>query len=354
MSTAIEGAQPMPRVPAEWEPQGAVMLTWPHADTDWSDQLERVEHLYADLAAQISRHEPVLIVCRDEDLREHVRKLLASAGVVLDRSLYAVADSNDTWARDHGPITVVDGVSPRLVDFRFNGWGGKFPAACDNRITGVLHAAGRFPGAGLVTSPMVLEGGAIEVDGAGTLLAVTRTLVDERRNPGWSATRIEVELQRLLGISRFLWLEHGQLTGDDTDGHIDTLARFCSRETICYVRCEDRADSDYPELAAMEQELLGFARRDDEPYRLVPLPHPAPIRDADGRRLAASYANFLIINAAVLLPVYADAADETAYRVLQALFPDREIVPIDCRPLIHQGGSLHCVTMQLPAALTIG
>ncbi|MEA3275584.1 MAG: agmatine deiminase family protein [Pseudomonadota bacterium] len=344
----------MPRLPAEWEPQSAVMLTWPHRGTDWAPRLDEVEPLYAGLAALITRYQRVLLICRDSSHRAGVNRLLTETGANPRRILFALAASNDSWARDHGPIAVFEDGRPRLLDFRFNGWGGKFPAELDDLITTQLLGTGLFVGAELTRSQLVLEGGAIETDGRGTLLATRRTLVDDNRNPDWTRQGIEAELARHLGIERFLWLEHGALSGDDTDGHIDTLARFCAPDTICYVRCDDESDPDLAELASMEQELRSLTRADGEPYRLVPLPHPSPVQDAGGRRLPASYANFLVINGAVLVPVYGDPADTIAADRLQRLFPTRKILSIDCRPLIRQGGSLHCVTMQLPAALQLG
>ncbi|MEA3643453.1 MAG: agmatine deiminase family protein, partial [Lamprobacter sp.] len=302
----------------------------------------------------------------------------------LDRIQFALAPSNDTWARDHGPICVIDRASGqrRLIDFRFNGWGGKYPAELDDRITATLYAAGGFArlsenqldsaakrasagpmsshaaaadacvhGAdeGIESSQLVLEGGAIETDGVGSLLAVRRTIIDPARNPGWSQSEIEAELRDRLGLERFLWLEHGQLSGDDTDGHIDTLARFCDPQTICYAASDDPGDPNHPALERLAAELRALRQRNGKPYRLVPLPQPAPIHDEDGQRLPAGYANFLIINQAVLVPVYDDPADEIACERLAECFPGRRIEPLDCRPLIRQGGSLHCITMQLPA-----
>lgn len=338
----------MRRLPAEWEPQHGVMLTWPHADTDWADHLDEVETLYANLAATISRYERILIVCRDRDHAECVRRLATQAGADPARLDLGIAPSNDTWARDHGPIGLVtDRPRTLLLDFRFNGWGGKFSADLDDRITGRLAASGIFGDVLLETSELVLEGGAIETDGQGTLLAVTRTLVDPLRNPGWSRADIERELTARLGIRHFLWLEQGAISGDDTDGHIDTLARFCDPRTICYARCTDPSDADFAELSAMEAELKALRDPQGNPYRLIPLPCPTPILDADGARLPAGYANFLIVNDAVLLPVYGDPADADARSILNGLFPDRAILTLDCRPLIRQGGSLHCISMQL-------
>jgi agmatine/peptidylarginine deiminase len=343
---------PAVRLPAEWEAQYAVMLTWPHPDSDWGPSLAEVEPLYERIAATIARYEPVLIVCRDHGHRDAVAERLRTAGVPGASLVLAIAPGNDTWARDHGPITVVgeDGRATP-VDFRFNGWGGKFPAELDDRITAALHTAGFLGSADLVSSALVLEGGAIESDGAGTVLAVRRTLVDPARNPAWSQAEIEAELGLRLGAERVLWLDHGQVSGDDTDGHIDTLARFSDPATICYAACTDPLDADRLELERMQDELRALRQVSGEPYRLIPLPQPSPIHDADGHRLPAGYANFLIVNGAVLVPVYGDAADAVALARLAEAFPARTVEPVDCRPLIRQGGSLHCITMQLPAAL---
>ena len=344
----------MPRLPAEWEPQTAVMLTWPHGATDWADDLAAVEALYERIAAAIAPRQQVLIVCHNESQREQVRKRLAAAGVATSAVLLCTAPSNDTWARDHGPITVIDDDgSACVVDFRFNGWGGKYAADLDDRITATLHGTGCLKGARLRASHLVLEGGAIDSDGNGSLLVVRRTLIDPARNPDWSQQDIEAEVRTQLGATRLLWLEHGQLSGDDTDGHIDTLARFCDTETICFVESTDQNHPDHAELLAMHQELQALRQPDGRPYRLLPLPLPGPITDSDGEYLPATYANFLIINGAVLAPIYNDPADSIALDQLRRAFPGRDVLPVDCRPLIRQGGSLHCITMQLPAALAL-
>ncbi|KAA6185646.1 agmatine deiminase family protein [Thiohalocapsa marina] len=344
----------MARLPAEWEPQSGVLLTWPHAGTDWAPCLDAVEALYQRLAALIAQQEPVLIVCHDAAHRRHVAARLDQAGVAATARHLALAPSNDTWARDHGPITVIgDDTGPTLLDFRFNGWGGKFTADLDDRISGRLHAAGWFGDAAFAASPLVLEGGAIDSDGRGTVLAVRRTLVDPARNPGWSEAQIEAELHARLGAERVLWLDHGQLSGDDTDGHVDTLVRFCDPGTLCFVQSPGAQDPDHAELTAMAQELAALRQPDGAPYRLVPLPKPGPLQDSDGEPLPGTYANFLIINGAVLVPVYDDPADDLALARLAPLFPGRRIIPLDCRTLIRQGGSLHCITMQLPAALPL-
>ena len=341
----------MRRLPAEWEPQSGVLLTWPHDRTGWIDRMERVHDLWARLAATIARFEPVLIVCRDRAHRDLVRTRALVAGANPERLHFAIAPSDDSWARDHGPISVLENGRPRLLDFSFNGWGGKHPFALDNRINRTLAAEGMLDASTLEPVDLVLEGGALDTDGQGTLLAMERTLVDPLRNPGWTRAAIETALAQHLGVTRILWLTQGQISGDDTDGHIDTLARFCDPGIICYVRCEVSDDPDFAGLQAMEAELRSLRNAAGNPYRLVPLPSPAPILETDGARLPAGYANFLILNGAVLVPIYGDPADRMALDILAGLFPDREVLSLDCRPLIHRFGSLHCVTMQFPAGV---
>jgi agmatine/peptidylarginine deiminase len=324
------------------------MLTWPHARSDWAACLDEVETTYSTLVQAVSRHEKVLIVCRDETHRADLWARLTALGIDPMRLRLHIAPSNDTWARDHGPITVrLDGRS-RLLDFSFNGWGGKYPATFDNAITARLHATGAFGEIEREDVALVLEGGSIETDGAGTLLTTGRCLLSRGRNPDLGQEEIEARLKTLLGIERIFWLEHGIIPGDDTDGHIDNLARYCDANSIAYVTCDERADEAYAELKAMERELMALRTRSGEPYRLVPLPWPRPIYGAGGHRLPASYANFLIINGAVLLPAYDDPADSVARERLAQCFPGRELLAINARVLIEQYGSLHCAGMQLP------
>ncbi len=330
------------RLPAEWEPQSAVQLTFPHAGTDWADVLDAVLPCFVQIAETVSRFEKVLIVCQNV---EETRALLRNA--VPENLLLFEAPSNDTWARDHGGITVEENGEPTVLDFMFNGWGLKFAADRDNRITralwqaGLLHARHRYPG-------LVLEGGGIESDGQGTLLTTAECLLSPNRNPHLSKKQLENRLKTLFGLQRVLWLHHGYLAGDDTDSHIDTLARFCSPDTIVYVRCDNPTDEHFSALQAMEQELKSFRTLAGKPYRLVPLPWPEPCFAGDGHRLPATYANFLIINGAVLVPTYGVRQDAAALEILAGVFPDREVTGIDCRALILQHGSLHCVTMQYP------
>ncbi|SDW57547.1 agmatine deiminase [Marinobacter mobilis] len=339
-------------MPAEWETQKAVMLTWPHAGTDWRDILGEVEPVFLDIAKAVLQFENLVVSCEDANKVNALSALFET--YIQDNNLpHSVrvlqAPADDTWARDHGPISVRTPTGLSLLDFAFNAWGGKFAYEKDNRINGKLAEAGAFGDLPMRAIDLVLEGGSIESDGQGTLLTTSECLLTPTRNPELDRTAIEAALSELLGARHFLWLNHGYLAGDDTDSHIDTLARLCAADTICYVACPDETDEHYHALKAMEEELRNFHQPDGQPYKLTPLPWPDAIHDDDGERLPATYANFLIINGAVLLPVYGVAQDGEAIETLASLFPDRKIVPIQCRPLIKQHGSLHCVTMQIPA-----
>ena len=339
-----------PYLPPEWAPQSGVMLTWPHADSDWGPILAQVEPVFVEIAASIARFEKLLISCIDEAQRTQVAARLRSAGVLETAYKIYVAGSNDTWARDHGPITVLCQAEPSLLDFGFNGWGGKFAHDLDDSLTRRLHAQAAFGDTPLQRVDLILEGGSIEVDGCGTLLTTERCLLSTTRNH-LDRIQLEKDLSALLGISRFLWLKNGYLAGDDTDSHIDTLARLCDATTIAYVACDDPSDEHYAELKAMEDELRSFRSAAGHAYRLVALPWPSAKFDDQGARLPATYANFLIINGAVLVPTYRDAADDQALAVLRTCFPTRSVIGIDCLPLIIQHGSLHCVTMQIPSTV---
>lgn len=338
-------------LPAEWAPQSGIMLTWPHDQSDWQPLLAQVEPVYVDIARAVCKRERLVVCCRDPRHVDHVMLQLQSGGVEMRHvSLYS-APSNDSWTRDHGPITLLHDGAPVLLDFVFNGWGSKYAAELDNKITRRLHAQGAFGGTPIVTMDLVLEGGSIESDGMGTLLTTTQCLLSRKRNPHLTRMQIEQRVIQFFNLKKVLWLEHGHLEGDDTDSHIDTLARFCDPHTIAYVQCNDPADAHYRDLQAMEQELQALRDVQGNPYRLVALPWPQAKTNADGKRLPATYANFLIINGAVLVPTYNDPADALALTRLRECFPGRDIVPINCLPLIHQFGSLHCISMQLPSGV---
>lgn len=336
------------RLPAEWEPQSGVMVTWPHAFGDWAASLAAADHVFALIGAAISRHEHLLIAAYDSDHKDHIAEQLRRANADLTRVRIETIRSDDVFVRDHGPITVESSEGLVLLDFRFNGWGGKYAHANDNGVSVGWRDAGAFGAAGFETMDLVLEGGSIESDGQGTLLVTASCLLSPSRNPKLTRPELEQTLKRTLGCDRLLWLHHGYLAGDDTDGHIDTLARFCDANTIAYCACPSPDDEHYQELKAMEAELQKLVTRSGLPYRLVPLPWPSAKLDIGGERMPATYANFLILNGAVLVPTYDDRRDADALATLASCFPDREIVGIPCLTLIAQHGSLHCATMQLP------
>ncbi len=338
------------RFPAEWEPQSAILIAWPNEDTDWAARLGEVEDTYIALVAAITRFQPVVICVPDEDIQSYAYVRLASNRIDMTRVRFVEAAYDDTWLRDSGPISLRRGDAAFLLnDFRFTGWGGKFDASQDDLLVGHLHAAGVFADdAGRREIDFALEGGAIETDGAGTLLTTWRCL--HERHPDASRETLTAKLSDWLAQDRVLWLDHGYLEGDDTDAHIDTLARFAPGNAIVFQACDDVTDPHHAELQAMADEIAALRTRDDAPYRLFPLPWAQPVLD-NGRRLAASYANYLILNGAVLMPAYGDPADDAAATVLAQAHPGREIVQVPCRPLIWQNGSLHCITMQLPAGL---
>ena len=337
------------RMPAEWEKQSAVQLTWPHKDTDWAPMLDEITTVYEAMAREISKREQ-LIVVGPENMAQP-----------MENCQFVSCKSNDTWARDHGFITVFEEESSpltthhspltsHLLDFCFNGWGEKFPAELDNAINRQL-----FPLLTTHHSPLtnyephldfVLEGGSIESDGRGTIFTTSCCLLAPHRNQPLTQQQIEDRLKEYLGAERVVWIHHGSLIGDDTDGHIDTLVRICPDDTILYVGCDDEQDEQYAELHLMEEELKTLRTIDGRPYRLLKLPMPRPIYDGDDR-LPATYANYLVVNGAVLYPTYGQPdLDDQARTVIQQAYPDREMVGIDCRPVIRQHGSLHCCTMQ--------
>ena len=337
------------RFPAEWEPQSAILLAWPHAGTDWAERLGEVEETYIAHVAAITRFQRVIVCVADDDVEAYARARLASNRIDMERVAFVTARYDDTWLRDTGPITLNGDGRFRLLDFRFTGWGGKFEASEDDLLVQRLHADGIFFNSSVQSIDFALEGGAIETDGAGTLLTTWRCL--HERHPGVGREELDRQLRDWLHQDRVLWLDHGYLEGDDTDAHVDTLARFAPDDAIVFQACDDPADPHHAELAAMAAEIAALRTADGRPYRLFPLPWPQPVLD-NGRRLAASYANYLVINGAVLMPAYDDPADDAAAAVLAEAHPGREVVKVPCRALIWQNGSLHCISMQLPAGLT--
>ena len=343
---------PSLRLPAEWEAQAGVIIAWPHADTDWGPRLARIETAYVGLAAAIARFEPLLVCVADAAVAQRARTLLANAAVAAERLHFVEVPYDDTWLRDSGPLTLVGARRFELLDFRFTGWGGKYEGSRDDRLIEALRARGVFGDAAQRRIDWALEGGAIEVDGEGTLLTTRQCL--QQRHPDMARDDIDALLRDAFKVERVLWLEHGYIEGDDTDAHIDTLARFAPGGAIVLQGCDDAHDPHHAELARMRAEIAALRRRDGSPHELHVLPWPLAIHD-EGRRLAASYANYLIVNGGVVMPSYGDRADALAARIVAQAHPGREVVMVDARELIWQNGSVHCLTMQVPAgALALG
>ena len=335
------------RFPAEWEASDAVILAWPHANTDWQPWLEETERCFISLSLAILKRAKLLILVKNAKLQARVTRLLDGIDeVAAGRLKFLSFDYNDTWLRDIGPITLQAGDQLRWLDFHSTGYGGRYSASKDDKLTAFLAAQPEFAHCQHQRHPFALEGGAIESDGAGTVLSTWTCM--SRRHPGQSQESVARIMAETLTSKRILWLESGELDGDDTDAHIDTLARFADINSIVYQGCTDSNDPHFAGLQAMAAELKALKTQLDKPYALFELPWAGEIVSSDGRRLAATYANFLILNGAVLMPVYGLETDVTASAILAQAFPNHEIVAVDCRVLIEQNGSLHCLTMQLP------
>ncbi|BCD67487.1 agmatine deiminase family protein [Nitratiruptor sp. YY09-18] len=310
------------RLPAEWEEQKALLLAYPHKKSDWLPYLDEVREFYKEFISIVAHYQDVYLITQENltfPPTKHNIKILK-------------AQTNDTWVRDYGPITVFNNNTPKLLDFTFNGWGLKFPANYDNLVNRKLFYTKKIG--------FVLEGGSIDSNGDGVLLTTSKCLLEANRNPYLSKDEIEKQLKTFFGLKKVLWLNHGFLEGDDTDSHIDMLARFVNPHTITYITCDDREDMHYNALKKMEKELQSFG------YDLVPLPFISP-KIFDGERLPASYANFVIINGAVIMPTYKDPNDEEALKIFKKLFPTRDIIGLDASVLIRQHGSIHCSCMNL-------
>ncbi len=334
----------MIRLPAEWEEQEFVQLTFPHIDTDWAEYLDEAVDTFVTIVKTIAHYQKVLVVSKN---LQYIKSKFPKKKNIS----FIMIDSNDTWSRDFGGITIQQNDELKVLDFSFNAWGKKFPYDKDNQITQKLKLKGFFKNyAKVQTLPFVLEGGAIESNGEGVLLTTTACLMEQNRNPKLSKSAIEKKLIQFFGLKKVLWLDYGYLEGDDTDSHIDTLARFVSSDTIVYQSCNDTKDQHYEELQKMEEQLKSFKQPNGKPFKLIPLPWIEP-KYFDGERLPATYANFLIINGAVLVPTYNDKNDQKALKVIKNLYAKREVVGVDCSVLIRQHGSLHCVTMQYPRSI---
>ena len=339
------------RFPAEWEPQQAVIIAWPHKFSDWEPRLDQVTQCYADLTEAISRHVDRVIIITTE--AEAVKKVI-KARVDLSRITFVDYLTNDTWTRDYAPLTTICSFPnltlPTLNDFCFNGWGMKFAAGRDNQASSKLYTENIFPEFDYSNDlDFVLEGGSVESDGRGLILTTSQCLLSANRNDTLTPVDIENRLRKSLGAKKVLWLDYGALEGDDTDSHVDTLARLVDKDAIAYSSCDRQNDSHFSSLKLMEQQLSQMRNLDDSPFRLFTLPIPEPIYDEDGQRLPATYANFLILNNAIIMPIYGDRHyDSIAVEQIAKAFPGKTIETVDCSELIRQHGSLHCATMQVP------
>ena len=325
---------------AEWEKQDGVILAFPHEDTDWAYCLEEVRDCLVSIAINITHYEKVYLLCRDEDEAR-------SYFPWIENITYIVSDFNDTWMRDCNVLSCQKDGIIEYKGFEFTGWGGKFQADLDNKIKDTLAQRGVYPAQTYEKIDYILEGGAVESDGRGTLLTTSSCLLNANRNEKHDKKSVEAVLKKELYAQNVLWLDDGHLLGDDTDGHIDTLARFCDAKTIAHVGLPPEDDQHYEAISLMIESLKGFRDINGEVYTLVALPFVPAIFD-DGHRLPATYANFLIINGAVLVPTYGVQSDALALDILEKTFPDRNIIDVDCQVLIKEHGSLHCMTMQLP------
>lgn len=338
-------------LPAEWENHDCVLLAWPHEETDWAYMLDEARECFANIVRAISARECVLLAGPKRLCDRSVKQCSFDPA----RVRFIDVETNDTWARDFGPITVEKDGALHILDFKFNAWGLKFPADKDNLITTHLALKGTFNADYENRLGFVLEGGSIESDGHGTLLTTAECLLSPNRNGGMNEEQIRAYLADALGFTHQLWLRNGGMAGDDTDSHIDTLARLAPHDTILYVGATDSDGNTVESLSRMRDELTDMRTAQGQPFNLIELPLPTPIYDEDGLQLPATYANYLVADTAIYLPTYAQPANDLlAEQTLKIAYPDHDIIPIDCRALIRQHGSLHCVTMQLPTGSVNG
>jgi len=344
MNNTVHFASGRKRFPAEWEQDGAVLLAWPHAATDWSDMLSEVQECYVDMIRAIVPYQKVVVISPDTSTARDMLENIDPA-----RIYFVDVPTNDTWTRDYGPLTIMDiDGEYKALDFCFNGWGMKFAACHDNLVNARLKEKLLISVPLVNCRDFVLEGGAIESDGNGSLMTTSLCLLSHNRNDTLSRAEIEHRLFAEFGVRQILWVEHGYLAGDDTDGHIDTLARFAPHGSIVYVGCDNPDDEHYAALKAMKEDIQSFTTPDGRPFNLFELPLPDPIYDPDGERLPATYANFLATPQVVIMPVYGQPQKDMLARQILTVAFARPVVTVDCRALIRQHGSLHCATMQIP------
>ncbi|MDF1874270.1 agmatine deiminase family protein [Sulfurimonas sp. SAG-AH-194-I05] len=330
----------MKRMIAEFEKQSFTQVLFPHVKTDWAEYLQEAEATFVQIIQAIQTYQKCFVICADityvkSKFQDHTNLYFADY------------ETDDTWARDISCLSVEDDAEVKLLDFTFNAWGNKFEWGKDNAMSVAMQ---NIYLSDIETIPFVLEGGAVESNGSGILLTTSTCMLNKNRNPQLTSIEITKKLNETLGCTTVLYLEHGYLAGDDTDAHIDTLARFIDAKTIMYVACENEEDEHYKELLAMKKELQTMAKEHD--LNLIPLPFPHAIYE-NKERLPATYANFLFVNGAVLVPTYNVPEDKLAIDIFINTFTSLDILPINCTTLIKQHGSLHCVTMNFASGVTL-
>lgn len=340
-------------MPAEWEPQTATWLAWPHNKEDWPDKFDPIPWVYAEIIRYLTRTQRVRLVIKNDKQKAQVLDVLDRAGAKIKQVDFITANTDRVWLRDSGATIVRDGKKNALVDWRFNAWA-KYPNwKYDDKIPEVMESFLKLPRVQPVHNGkrVVLEGGSIEVNGKGTLITTEECLLSKKqcRNPGFTVEDYESVFEHYLGIRNIIWLDKG-IVGDDTHGHVDDITRFVNATTIVTAVERDRDDKNHPLLAENLKRLKKARDAKGKPFTIAELPMPRPVV-FEGQRLPASYANFLIANGLVLVPVFNDPADRIALNVLAELFPKREIVPIYCGDFVWGLGTIHCASQQEPAAV---
>ncbi|MBT5471211.1 MAG: agmatine deiminase family protein [Nitrospina sp.] len=336
------------RMPAEWEPHSATWITWPHNPETWPDHdIQQVEKEFLAIVHSLASSEPTHILVNDKDMEVSVEATLKNQSVNMENIFLHDIPTNDSWIRDYGPNFLVQKGSGKVAanDWDFDSWGGKYKWELDDLAGTVIAEESDLHH---FKPEIVLEGGAIDVNGVGTCMTTESCILNPNRNN--KITRVEMKklLQEYLGVSKIIWLD-GDIEGDDTDGHIDNLARFVNPKTIVCAVEEDEGDANYPSLKKNYDRLKSATDQNDQPLKVIPLPTPGYVGSRE-ERLPASYANFYIANKSVLVPVYGQANDRQALEILASLFPQRKIIPIPCSTLIWGLGGVHCLTQQQPAS----
>lgn len=338
------------RMPAEWEPQEAVWLSWPHNEETWPGMLNDVKESYVQFVKALHTGQKVKILVNDESSKIKAETKLKKADIEISQVMFYEIRTVDAWIRDYGPNFVINSDARQTLGFvkwGFNAWGNKYEdLKQDNSVPYEINKEMNLP---IFEPKIVLEGGSIEVNGSGTVLTTEQCLLNKNRNPKLSKKEIEKYLKEYLDVSNVFWLKEG-IAGDDTDGHVDALARFVNKNTAVCAFEEDKSDENYEILKENYELLKNMKDENGNKLNAIKLPMPGFVGDDEGRRLPASYANFYIGNSAVVVPVFGHENDKKSINILKKLFPAREVVSIDCKAMVHGLGALHCVSQQEPEA----